>query len=107
VKYIEYLHNGLHCFLIAFLCMTKMSLHILTNHSFNCGEKSSYKYAFIHHKVLVTPWLECPPHAVLIDKTLISDKILIRKQSNNRINAGLPSAKATFARHILVFRCNI
>jgi len=34
LKYIRYLHNILHCFLVTVLCMTKMSLHIITNHSF-------------------------------------------------------------------------
>jgi len=42
-------------------------------------------------------WLEYLPHAVLIGRTLIADKISIRKQSNNYINAELPSAEATFA----------
>jgi len=63
-------------------------------------------YAFIHHKMLVRPWLDFPAHGMLIDKPHIADNILIRKQRNNCINAGLPFAEATFAWHNLASKCN-
>jgi len=34
VKYMKWSDNSLHCFLITFLGITKMSLHILANYTF-------------------------------------------------------------------------